>query len=126
MKCFYFATWFYKCPIRDIGLGNFNAIFSLNSETGEIVFTWLPEDEEDCVTASRSWSNKSRPINDFKPSATTMIVAEREVQPLLDTGVCILTSMRIGSFEKVLSCGFALSQTQNAYGLLLTTCYACD
>ena len=61
-----------------------------------------------------------------KPSATTIKLAERELQPLLDAGVCILPSMRIGSFEKVLSCEFALSQIQNACGLLLTTCRLSD
>ena len=126
LRNFNFATWFYKRPIRDIGLGNVNPIFSLNSESGQIVSTWLPEDEEDCVTASRIWSNKFRLMNDFKPSATNVNVAEREVQSLLDTGVCVLTSIWIGSFEKVLSCGFALSRNQNACGPLLTTCYAFD
>ena len=98
----------------------------LNFDYGEIVLTWLLEDEEDCVTASPKRWNRSRPINDFRPSVTTRNVAELLVQPLLDTGFCTLPSMWIGSFKKFRSCRFGLSQTQNACEMLSTTCDASD
>ena len=54
---------------------------SLNTEDGEMVLTCLPENEDDCVTASPNWLNKSLRISGFKPSATTVNVAEFEVHP---------------------------------------------
>ena len=99
--------------MRDIKLGNFDGMWSLNSECDEVVLTSY-------------WSNKSVPNNDLKPSATTVNVADRVFQPLLHTGVCILVSMRIVSLEKILSSGFAFSWTQNACELLLTTRNAID
>ena len=61
-----------------------------------------------------------------KPSATTVNVAERVFQPLIDTGVCILPSMQIDLLEKVLSFGFAFWQSQIASELLSTTHDAFD
>ena len=120
------ASWFSDLPMRKIRLGIVSAMSSLNSEDDEMVSTWLPENEDDCVTASPNWSNKSRSISDLRPSATIVNVAEREIHPLLKTRACTLASLRIGSFKRVLNCGVALLCTQNACELLFTTCDARD
>ena len=99
---------------------------SLNSEDGEKVLTWLPGNENDCVTANPDCSNKSWPISIFRPSAETVNVAKCEVHSLLDAGDWALPSKRMGSIEKVLNCGFVLSWIQRACGMLLTTCDAKD
>ena len=75
----------------------------------------------DWVTASPSWSNKSRPITDFSPSAINVNVAESQVQPLLVIGDCIFPSTWIGSFERVRSCGDTFALIQKARGLLCST-----
>ena len=67
---------------------NVKAMFSFNSEYGEIVLTWLPGDEEHWVTASPNSLIKFLPIFDFRPSAPTVKVTQFVVQPLLDTGIC--------------------------------------
>ena len=60
-------------------------------------------------------------MSGLRPSATTVNVAAEVCQPLLLSGVQILPSMCIGSFENVRNCGFLISRTHIACGLLLTT-----
>ena len=101
------ATWFLDLPMRDTKFGKVFGICSLNSDKEEMLLTRLPFSDEDCVTARPSWSNKSRPIRDLRPSAITVNVAESKVHPLPVTGDCIFPLMWIGSFEKFMSCGKA-------------------
>ena len=120
------ATWFFDLPMCEIRLGKFLAICSLNSVNAEMVLTWLLCTEEYCVTARPRWSNRSLPMRDLRPSATTVKIVEFDVHPLLVMGVCILPSTWIGSLENVLSCGMTFSWFQTACGLLFTTCVASD
>ena len=85
--------------MRDNNSGKIFAICSLNSDEEEMLLTRLPLRDVDRVTANPSWSKKSRPIRDLRPSATTVNVAESKVHPLL-VGDCIFSSTWIGSFEK--------------------------
>ena len=116
-----FATWFFDLPIRDISSGKVFAICSFNSGE-EMLLTRSPFWDVDWVTASPSWSNKSRPIMDFSSSATTVILAESQVQPLLVIWDCIFPSTRIGPFEKFRSCADICSLIPKARGLLCTAC----
>ena len=81
-----FATWIFDRPIRDTKPGKVVAICSLNSGDA-MLLTRLPFKYR--VTASPSWANKSRPIKVFKPSATTVKVADSHAQPLLVIGAWI-------------------------------------
>ena len=90
-----FATRIFHLPIRDIKPGKVLAICSLNSGDA-MLLTRLPFRNVDWVTANPSWANKSRPIKDFKPSATTVKVAESHAQHLLVIGTWIFPSTCIG------------------------------
>ena len=104
--------------MRKIRLGKFSAICSLNSDDEEMLLTWLPCTEDDCVSARPRWSNRSLTMKDLRPSATTAKVAEFDAHPLLAMEVYNLPSIWIGSLENVLSCGLNLTWIQTAWGLL--------
>ena len=99
------AAQSFDLPMREIRLRKFLAICSLISDDLETVLTWLLCSEEDCVTARPRWSNRSLPMRDLRPSATTVKVSEYDIHPLLVMGVYTLPSIWIGSLENVLSCG---------------------
>ena len=65
--------------MREIRLVKFLAICSLNSHDAEMVLTWLPCTEEDCVTARPTLSNRSLPMRDLRPPTTTVKVADFNV-----------------------------------------------
>ena len=110
----------------DIKSRNCKAIFCLNAECGETLFTWLPCWDEDCVMASSSWSNSSRLMSGLRPSATTVNRVADVCQPLLFTDVRFIPSHWMGSVENVRNCDLWISRTHIPYGLLLTTCTASD
>ena len=99
------TTRFFVLPIREIRLGKFFAMCSLNSDDEEMLLTWLPWDEVDCVTARPKLPNRSLPSRGFRTTATKVEIAKFDVQPSLVIWVCIFPTMWIGSLENVLSCG---------------------
>ena len=70
--------------------------------------------------------NRSLPLRDMRPSETTVKVDESEVHPLLLIGDCNFSSMWLGSFENLPSCGRTLSWIQKESGLLFNICDASD
>ena len=74
--------------MRDTKFGKVFAMCSLNSDEEQMLLMRLPLGEEDCVTARPSWSYKSRPIRDLRPSARTVNATEWKVHPVAcDWGV---------------------------------------
>ena len=89
-KClwnFDLATWFLVFEYEISDLRNEGLHFLLFAHCDKMIFTWLSLWEEDCLTASPSWSKRSRPMSGLRPLATTV---EVEVGKLVCTSHCLL------------------------------------